>query len=84
MAQSHADVKTTLTTTGVTAWTTKELFGWTMGGGSEFAIMNRVSAKLEYLYYEYGSEHYTVDGNTDVYAKNRGNIFRAGVSYKLY
>lgn len=34
--------------------------GWTAGGGIEYAITNRWSTKIEYLYSDLGSENYSV------------------------
>ena len=36
----------------------KWLLGWTVGGGMEFALTDRWSAKAEYMYYDLGKETY--------------------------
>lgn len=66
--------------------------GWTVGGGVEYALSNQWSAKLEYLYADFGSVSTT---GTDIFiglpyttfAHNvdlRTNIVRGGINYKLY
>jgi outer membrane immunogenic protein len=59
--------------------------GWTGGGGIEYAFNNRWSAKLEYLYIDFG------DGPTVqipplkiVAGKMTDNIVRAGINYKFF
>ena len=62
--------------------------GYAVGGGLEYALTERISAKLEYLYADLGRKNYTL---TDV---NSGNSFaahsngtaqlaRVGVNYKF-
>lgn len=36
----------------------KTKFGWTLGGGAEYAFTNNWSAKIEYLYADLGSVNY--------------------------
>jgi outer membrane immunogenic protein len=66
--------------------------GWTLGGGAEYAVTNRLSVKGEYLYYDLGS---TTLGGVETpppiilrqaasYAfKTRGNIVRLGLNLKI-
>jgi outer membrane immunogenic protein len=63
--------------------------GWTVGGGVEYAFLNDWSAKLEYLYYDLGSQALTLNygsipgdaGNTFTYKfRDHGNIVRVGLS----
>jgi len=35
--------------------------GWTLGAGLEYAMTDRISAKLEYLYADLGSKDYSID-----------------------
>jgi opacity protein-like surface antigen len=64
--------------------TTKWSTGWTVGGGMEFALTDRWSAKAEYMHYDLGSDTYTTfvlpgsTGLTDV--ETRGEIVRVGVN----
>jgi outer membrane immunogenic protein len=63
--------------------------GWTLGAGTELAIGNNWSAKVEYLYYDLGSKtlnatsplttQYTVQ--TDF--ATRGNLVRVGLNKKI-
>src|SRR5580704_9464749 len=68
--------------------------GWTIGGGVEYAITNNITIKGEYLYYNLGSSHFNVGGNSTVLADfpgtfvnakytYDGSIIRAGVNYKF-
>ena len=65
--------------------------GWTLGGGMEFALTDRWSAKAEYMHYDLGSEVFAIQritpggapagvfGQADV--DTRGDIVRIGVNY---
>lgn len=53
-------------------------FGWTAGGGVEYAVTKNVSVKGEYLYTDYGND--TVDG-TKFDLSN--SLVRLGVNYKF-
>lgn len=66
------------------------LFGWTLGGGAEFAAGNGWSLKAEYLYFDLGdiSQSYTslILGAPQTYTVSTdvtGHIVRAGVNYKF-
>lgn len=63
--------------------------GWTVGGGAEYAFANNWTARLEYLYYDFGSEAVS---NVSVVApplaynttfSTKVNVVRAGVNYKF-
>lgn len=65
-------------------------FGWTIGGGAEFAFTNNWSAKVEYLYYDLGKT--TVIGSPQVAnppfqfshrIENTGHIARIGLNYRF-
>jgi outer membrane immunogenic protein len=56
------------------------LVGWTAGAGMEFALTNHVSAKAEYMYFDLGKEHYTVDNNLRVDGDTRGSTVRIGIN----
>lgn len=56
--------------------------GWTLGAGIEGAVTDNVTARLEYLYQDFGRESFTLGGTryrTDLDA----SIARFGVSYKF-
>jgi outer membrane immunogenic protein len=66
--------------------------GWTVGGGLEYAFQSKWSAKIEYLYYDLGTQNLTLDyapvpgdvGNTITYRfHDNGNLVRAGVNYRF-
>jgi outer membrane immunogenic protein len=69
--------------------------GWTAGGGLEYAITDRASAKLEYLHFDLGDVSYNVVGvitsgngnglplNWPATARFSGDIVRAGFNVKL-
>lgn len=56
------------------------LVGYTVGGGIEFALTDRWSAKGEYMYYDFGSETYTVDNNLRVDGDTRFSTVRIGLN----
>lgn len=59
--------------------------GWTIGGGVEWAFANNWSAKLEYLYIDFGDgPTVPVSATSSIVAgKMTDNIIRAGVNYKF-
>lgn len=64
-------------------------FGYTVGGGIEYAFTNNWSVKAEYLYYDLGSSRNNTffvgpaggffSNNSD----NRGSLIRAGLNYRF-
>jgi opacity protein-like surface antigen len=57
--------------------------GWTIGGGMEFALTDKWSAKAEYMYYDLGSATHVLD-NTEtgkVEVDTHGSAVRIGVNY---
>ncbi|MCJ9702819.1 MULTISPECIES: outer membrane protein [unclassified Bradyrhizobium] len=68
--------------------------GWTVGGGGEYRLSSNWSVKLEYLYYDLGSEKYTFFNQVfpiapgpargfDATANFTGHIARVGLNYKF-
>jgi outer membrane immunogenic protein len=65
--------------------------GWTVGGGAEYALMNRWSIKAEYLYYEAPQKSVSTfptlglpPFNLTIFGiKNTGNLVRIGLNYHL-
>lgn len=53
--------------------------GWTLGAGVEAALTERVSAKVEYLYMDFGSESYSGVGEIEPSLHN----VRLGVNYRF-
>ena len=67
--------------------TTRTRNGWTVGGGIEVAFTQNWSAKVEYLYMDFGSRDQTfaltgLPVITDS-VKLYGNIVRGGVNYRF-
>jgi outer membrane immunogenic protein len=58
----------------------KTKFGWTVGGGVEYALLANWTTKLEYLYADLGSFSGGVPGN-DVTFKT--HLVRAGLNYRF-
>jgi outer membrane immunogenic protein len=58
---------------------TETRFGWTAGGGIEWAFLNNFSAKIEYLYVDLGSQTQLLDDSV----KFNVNIVRAGLNVKF-
>ena len=60
--------------------------GWTVGGGVEWAFYNNWSAKLEYLYIDFGDGPTTALTPTTsfVTGKMTDNIVRVGLNYKFF
>jgi outer membrane immunogenic protein len=61
--------------------------GWTIGGGAEVALNAHWSAKVEYLYLDFGTTHTAIPFSglptvTDN-AKLNSNVIRAGVNYRF-
>jgi opacity protein-like surface antigen len=60
------------------------LVGYTVGGGMEFALTDRWSAKGEYMYYDLGKETFSVTANPNgVDGDTRGSTVRIGVNLHL-
>jgi opacity protein-like surface antigen len=63
--------------------------GWTVGGGMEFALTDRWSAKAEYMYYDLGTDTFTTfvteSGTRDPGTRvdTRGSVVRIGVNLHL-
>jgi outer membrane immunogenic protein len=58
---------------------TQTRFGWTAGGGVEYAFTNNVTAKVEYLYVDLGSQNQLLIDNV----KFTTNIVRGGLNFKF-
>ncbi|MFG1418377.1 outer membrane beta-barrel protein [Xanthobacter sp. V0B-10] len=66
----------------------EEKWGWTIGGGGEFAVTNNWIVKAEYLYVDLGSSEYTYLNTEDNTYHNgtadfKFHTVRAGVNYKF-
>ena len=57
------------------------LVGWTIGGGVEAMLTDNIIGRLEYSYYDFGNETYTLAAPVSVDAKL--HAVRAALSYKF-
>jgi outer membrane immunogenic protein len=65
--------------------------GWTVGAGAEVALAGRWTVKLEYLYYDLGSDEVTATSSSvgfvgdalTISQKTAGHIFRTGLNYRF-
>ena len=57
-----ANNRVSLSALGLTVSETKTHSGWTVGGGAEYMFAPAWSAKVEYMYADYGSENYGIVG----------------------
>jgi outer membrane immunogenic protein len=75
-----------LTAGGVTA-TTQNLndnrTGFTVGAGIEFGLVENISAKVEYDFYDFGSKNYTFTAITPVTVKSDVHTLTVGLNYKF-
>jgi outer membrane immunogenic protein len=61
-------------------------YGWTVGGGLEYAFLPRWSAKAEYLYYDLGSHTFSgpqLDGISPAAVHPTIHAVRFGINYRL-
>jgi len=56
--------------------------GWTVGAGGEAAITNNISARLEYVYQDFGSQDFNLNG-TGVSSEFNNSQIRMGLGYKF-
>jgi opacity protein-like surface antigen len=66
--------------------TTNSVDGWALGGGMEFALTDRWSAKAEYMRYEFDAERFRVtDAATSLWDIDTStNVFRIGVNLHMH
>ncbi|WP_422377646.1 outer membrane protein [Roseibium sp.] len=60
----------------------KTALGWTVGAGGEAAITNNISARLEYVYQDFGSQDFNLNG-TGVSSEFNNSQVRLGLGYKF-
>jgi len=63
----------------------KSRFGWTLGGGVEYAVLTNWTAKLEYLYADLGTSNCGTCGpaSAPVDVTFKESIVRAGLNYRF-
>lgn len=60
--------------------------GWTLGAGAEFAVMDNLTFKAEYLYYDLGRSTVRATGGGVTHSarfEDTGHIVRAGMNYRF-
>ncbi|WP_269580654.1 outer membrane protein [Roseibium sp. Sym1] len=60
----------------------KTALGWTAGAGGEAAITDNLSARLEYVYQDFGSQDFNLNG-TGVSSEFNNSQIRMGLGYKF-
>ena len=87
-ASTHLNPGSTLGVLPTTASTNQWSNGWTVGGGMEFALTDRWSAKAEYMHYDLGKDRFLVDNSVNsggvVDATTTGDTVRVGVNLHFY
>jgi outer membrane immunogenic protein len=79
---------------GCLCWTgdtSRAQVGWVLGGGIEYAVDSTISAKLEYLYSDFGSLQFITRGATNGYprldlthsARFNSQVVRVGLNFRL-
>lgn len=58
-------------------------YGWTIGGGVEYALTENVLLRAEYLYDDYGSANYRDDEGDEYDVDLTAQTVRAALSYKF-
>lgn len=58
-------------------------WGWTIGGGAEYALTNNWTIKAEYLYLDLGDKSIDYAGGTSASSGLTMNTVKAGVNYKF-
>ena len=59
-------------------------WGWTLGGGVEYAITNNFTAKVEGLYVDLDTkDNYNLGGRVNVNRDAEFGVLRAGLNYKF-
>jgi outer membrane immunogenic protein len=68
---------------GQTAWNSDFRTGWVVGGGLEYALTSKMTAKFEYLHMDFG-RHNGLSENREAYTfDNTVDVVRAGVNFKF-
>ncbi len=60
----------------------KTALGWTVGAGAEAAVTNNLTTRLEYVYQDFGSQDFNLNG-TGVSSEFDNSQVRLGVGYKF-
>jgi outer membrane immunogenic protein len=79
----HLEMSTTLLSNGATAGSSRNEVGWTAGGGAEFIVDRNWSIKAEYLYYDFGTNTYTVDAAQRIKVDTTIHTGKIGFNYRF-
>lgn len=81
---AYGNVKNSLTTPVGVFSNDNTQYGWTIGGGLEYAFTNNLTAKIEYLYVDLDKESVTVPGGVfNANVETKFSVVRAGLNYKF-
>ncbi len=81
LAFMHTDSRSIGNTAPETAYDKSFRTGFVIGAGAEYAINKNISAKVEYLYMDFGKYSGLSANNEDFYFKDHINMIRLGVNY---
>lgn len=71
---------------GVTSATqvlTDNRTGFTVGAGIEFGLVENISGKIEYNFYDFGSKNYNFNAITPVSVSSNLHTLTVGINYKV-
>lgn len=77
------NIRTADLVTGVVQGSNVFKVGWTAGGGVEWGFAPGWSAKLEALYFDFGTDRHRVTGPDPVDARHSGVLVRGGVNWRF-
>ncbi|WP_439497706.1 outer membrane protein [Bosea sp. (in: a-proteobacteria)] len=81
---AYGSVKNKISTPFGSASNDNTQYGWTLGGGLEYAFTNNLTAKIEYLYVDLDKESFNVPGGTfNANVETKFSVVRAGLNYKF-
>ncbi len=81
---AYGQVKNKITTPIASFSDDNTQYGWTLGGGLEYAFTNNWTAKIEYLYVDLDKESLNVPGGTFTSkVETKFSVVRAGLNYKF-
>jgi outer membrane immunogenic protein len=70
-------------TTVATQVITDNRTGFTVGAGIEFGLVENLSAKVEYDFYDFGSKNYNFNAITPVAVRSDVHVLTVGLNYKF-
>lgn len=81
---AYGNVKNKIATPAFTFSDDNTQYGWTLGGGLEYAFTNNWTAKIEYLYVDLDKESFNVPGGVlTTNVETKFSVVRAGLNYKF-